>query len=78
MTDTIAAKGLAYASLSTYDLAQLYYRQPVSATKLPRDFMINTLLVRDFGQSVYDQHVVDLHTGYATFIVNLRRQLGQK
>lgn len=78
MTDTITTKGLAYASLSTHDLAQLYYKQPVSATKLPRDFMINTLLVRDFGQSAYDQHAADLHAGYNTFITNLRGQLGIK
>lgn len=72
-------RGLAYASLSTHDLAQLYYsKQPSVPAKLPRDFMINTLLVREFGQSAYDSHAVDLQAGYSEFITNIRGQLGQK
>lgn len=79
MTNRISAQGLAYASLSTHDLAQLYYsKQPSIPAKLPRDFMINTLLVREFGQTAYDSHAVDLQAGYKEFITNIRGQLGQK
>jgi hypothetical protein len=58
----ICAKGMAYASLSTPDLASLYYKeaQYASKTSLPRDFMINTLLIRDYGDDTINDHIKQL------------------
>ena len=79
MTNSITSQGLAYASLSTHELAKLYYNnQPPVVTKLPRDFMINTLIVRQFGQAAYDSHAASLFANYGESISHIKGQLGRK
>ena len=77
MSNQFALKGMALASLDTHALAQLYHNCKPSRTSLPRDFMINTLLVREFGQVAYDDHAHELATQYPAYINQLRGSLVQ-
>lgn len=78
MSNSISMRGMALSSLATHELARLYGQLQPSRVTLPRDFMINTLLVREFGQDAYDDHARDLAGQYSAYISNLRGSLDTK
>lgn len=72
MSNTISMRGMALSFLHTNELARLYNHNRPSVVAMPRDFMINTLLIREFGQDAYDDHARDLSNQYSAYITNLR------
>lgn len=78
MSNSISMRGMALSFLDTHELARLYGGIQTTRVTLPRDFMINTLLVREFGQDAYDDHARDLADQYSAYITNLRGSLVSK
>ena len=78
MTDAIPMKGMALASLTTSSLVALYQGHHQYKCTLPRDFLINTLLVREFGQEAITNHGTSTANQYQKYISHLTEQLQAK
>ena len=67
----ISRRALALSALDTHALSRLYSSSD-DGTKLPRVFMINSLIAREFGQHVYNEQASKITGSAPSFINNIR------